>query len=116
MSFEKKQQKRVQRRVRRVRNKVRDNALHKVSVFRSLSHIYAQLIDMNAGTTIASCSSLELDVTGTKKEVARTVGLELAKRAKTQGVDTAVFDRGRFLYHGRIRELSEGLREGGLKV
>lgn len=116
MGFEKRQQKRTQRRVLRVRSSISNSELPKVSVFRSLKHIYAQIIDMNLGKTVVSCSSLEVDATGNKKEVAKTIGLELAKRAKEQGINAVVFDRGRYLYHGRVRELSEGLREGGLKI
>ncbi|MCX5922245.1 MAG: 50S ribosomal protein L18 [Candidatus Dependentiae bacterium] len=117
MSFEKKQKARIKRRVLRVRSTLKQNILvPKVSVFRSLKHIYAQIVDMTLGKTVASCSSLELDATGSKKEIARSVGLELAKRAKDQGISTVIFDRGRYLYHGRVQELSDGLREGGLKV
>ena len=117
MSIEKKQKAGIARRVLRVRSALKQNSsLPKVSVFRSLKHIYAQVVDMVAGKTVASCSSLELDVKGTKKDVARSVGLELAKRAKDQGINSVVFDRGRYLYHGRVKELSEGLREGGLTV
>ena len=116
MGFEKKKQKRTKRRVLRVRSSLNNTDLPKVSVFRSLKHMYAQIIDMNLGKTVVSCSSLEIDATGSKKEVAKTIGLELAKRAKEQGINAVVFDRGRYLYHGRVRELSEGLREGGLKI
>ena len=116
MGFEKRKQKQTKRRVLRVRGSLSNTELPKVSVFRSLKHIYAQIIDMNLGKTVVSCSSLEVDTTGSKKEVAKTIGLELAKRAQEQGISAVVFDRGRYLYHGRVRELSEGLREGGLKI
>lgn len=116
MGFEKRKQKRTERRVLRVRSSLNNIELPKVSVFRSLKHIYAQIIDMNLGKTVVSCSSLEIEATGSKKEVAKTIGLELAKRAKEQGINAVIFDRGRYLYHGRVRELSEGLREGGLKI
>ena len=118
MSLQKKMKKRVQRRILRVRAKVKHiGHLPRVSVFRSLNHIYAQLIDDGAQKTLVSCSSLELtDLKGDKKAVAHSVGLELAARAKRQGVEGAVLDRGRFLYHGRIKALTEGLREGGLKI
>lgn len=109
---------RTKRRSLRVRGRLRKNdSLPRVSVFRSLNHMYAQIIDDVAQTTLASCSSLELkDLTGDKKAVARLVGLELAKRAQDKGISAIVFDRGSFLYHGRVKALAEGLREGGLKV
>ncbi|MFI5333422.1 MAG: 50S ribosomal protein L18 [Candidatus Babeliales bacterium] len=111
--------KQKQRRAFRVRNGIkRHSSLHRVSVFKSLKYIYAQLIDDNTHKTLASCSSLELKdaVSGDKKATAHHIGLELAKRAKDLGVESAVFDRGSFLYHGRIKALAEGLREGGLKI
>jgi large subunit ribosomal protein L18 len=79
--------------------------------------VYAQVIDDSKQATIASCSSLELKgLTGDKKSVAHAVGLELAKRAVSQGCTTVVFDRGSFLYHGRVKALAEGLRAGGLTL
>ena len=88
----------------------------RVAVFRSVQHIYAQIIDDMNRQTIASCSSLELsDVKGDKSAVAHAIGLELAKRAKAKGVDAVVFDRGRFKFHGRVKALADGLREGTLK-
>ena len=117
MSVLKRIQKRAQRRALRVRNHIRKNSdLPRVSVFRSAKHIYAQLIDDNVQKTLVSCSSLELTVAGDKKAMARSVGLELAVRAKNKGVEAAVFDRGSFLYHGRVKSLADGLREGGLKI
>jgi large subunit ribosomal protein L18 len=116
VGIEKKQRDRIKRRVFRVRNKQKDSPLPKVSVHRSLSNIYAQIIDKQAGKTLESFSSIQLtNATGTKKEIARAVGIELAKRAKAKGIEAVVFDRGQYLYHGRVKELSEGLREGGLK-
>ena len=119
MSVERKIKKQKQRRAFRVRNGIkRHSSLHRVSVFKSLQYIYAQLIDDNGQKTLVSCSSLELkdSVSGDKKTVAHHVGRELAKRAKSLGIEAAVFDRGCFLYHGRIKALAEGLREGGLKI
>ncbi len=79
--------------------------------------MHAQIIDDAVQKTLASCSSLQLkDLAGDKTAVARAIGLELAKRAQEQGVSAVVFDRGRFLYHGRVKALADGLREGGLKV
>ena len=105
------------RRVLRVRAKVKRYGMPpRVSVFRSLKHMYAQIIDDMNQHTVASCSSLEVgDLTGDKTAVARAIGLELAKRAKAKGVDAVVFDRGRFKFHGRVKALADGLREGTLK-
>lgn len=116
MSIKKKEKLRTLRRKMRVRKRLRrDDSLPRVSVSRSLNHIYAQVIDDCAGLTVASCSSLELDkVSGDKKAVAHAVGLELARRAQDKGVKAVVFDRGAYLYHGRVRSLADALREGGL--
>lgn len=107
---------RSKRREFRVRSKM-DKNMPRVSVFRSLNHIYAQIIDDTAHSTITSCSTLELkNLKGDKKALAHAVGLELAKRALDKKITTAVFDRGSFLYHGRVKSLAEGLREGGLHI
>jgi len=89
----------------------------RLNVYKSLSHIYAQIIDDIKGITIVSCSSVTkgLDVSGTKKDVAKMIGSELAKRAKKKGVKKVVFDRGGYLYTGRVAALAEGAREGGLE-
>lgn len=117
MSIQKKVAFRSRRRALRVRKSIRGAAVPRVSVFRSLNNIYAQIIDDAAHQTLASCSSLELDsLKGDKQSVARAVGLELAKRALEKDINAAVFDRGQFLYHGRVQALAEGLREGGLKI
>lgn len=100
-----------------VRNKLRRNStLPRVSVFRSINQIYAQIIDDAQHQTLVSCSSLELETKGTKKETATAVGTELAKKALQKGVKKACFDRGRFLYHGRVKALVDGLRAGGLQI
>jgi large subunit ribosomal protein L18 len=109
-----------QRRTRiklRVRNKLAGNKdLPRVSVNRSLKNISGQVIDDNLGTTLASCSSIELDkLKGDKSEIAKAVGIELAKRSLSKGISSIRFDRGRFLYHGRVKAFADGLREGGLK-
>jgi len=116
MAMHKKDRIRAQRRVMRVRAKVKRYGMPpRVSVFRSLNHIYAQIIDDMAQNTIAACSSLEMHtIKGDKKAVAHAIGLELAKRAKAKGVDAVVFDRGRFKFHGRVKSLADGLREGAL--
>jgi len=118
MSLQKKIQRRTKRRTLRNRKGLKGSAhVPRVSVFRSLKHIHVQIINDSNDQTIVSCSSEQLkNVSGDKKTVSRAVGLELAVRAKAQGITTAIFDRGSFLYHGRVRELVEGIREGGLKI
>jgi large subunit ribosomal protein L18 len=91
----------------------------RLSVFRSGKHIYAQVIDDAAGRTLAAASSLEKDLrgelrTGADKEAASRVGTLIAERAKEAGVTEVVFDRGSYLYHGRVKALAEAAREGGL--
>lgn len=115
MSLEKKLRFRAQRRGQRVRYKFKHDR-PRVSVFRSLNHIYAQVINDNESKTVAGASSLELKkLTGDKKQIAHEVGLELARRARAQGITVIAFDRGPFKYHGRVKALAEGLREGGLE-
>lgn len=105
------------RRSARVRHKLRViSTLPRVSIFRSLNHVYAQLIDDAKSNTMISCSSRELKKAGDKTSMAKAVGLELAKRAKEKGIAAACFDRGAYRYHGRVKELCEGLREGGLSI
>lgn len=118
MSIKRKIKQGAQRRMLRVRSRLLNpGKLPRVSVFRSLNNIYAQLIDDNKQQTILSCSSLELqNLSGDKKAVAKAVGQELAKRALGKGINAVVFDRGGSLYHGRVKSLAEGLREGGLQV
>lgn len=87
----------------------------RLSVFRSNSGIYAQLIDDIQGSTLVSASSKELGVqTGTKTDVSKVVGQKLAEKASQKGISQVVFDRGGYLYHGRVKALAEGAREGGL--
>jgi large subunit ribosomal protein L18 len=106
-----------ERRKQRVRSKTRSTGKPRISVFKSASHIYAQVIDDAQMKTVASCSTVELKkLTGTKKEVAEQIGKELAKRALKAGIEEAIFDRGPFLYHGRIAALVQGLRDGGLRI
>jgi len=117
MSLIRKIKKRTENRKLRVRSKFINSGLPRVSVFRSLKYIYAQIIDDVNQKTLASCSSLELkNLKGNKAAIAKKIGLELAKRAKTAGIEKAVFDRGCYLYHGRVQSLAEGLREGGLQL
>lgn len=118
MSIQRKIKQRTQRRtLRNKQNLINAQGLPRVSVFRSLKHIYAQIIDDVAGKTLISCSSLEIKIIkGTKKNVAHAIGKELAERAKKIGLTAMIFDRGHYLYHGRVHSLAEGLREGGIKV
>ncbi|MBR2405500.1 MAG: 50S ribosomal protein L18 [Clostridia bacterium] len=102
----------------RVRGKISGTAeCPRLNVFRSLNNISAQVIDDVKGVTIASASSTEKDfgMTGGNKAAARKVGELVAKRALEKGVECVVFDRGGYIYHGRVQELAEGAREGGLK-
>jgi large subunit ribosomal protein L18 len=126
---------------RRIKNRIRKKiagtpARPRLAVFRSQTHIYAQVIDDEAGRTLCSASSLDADYQGkgdakakdkekskSKAKIkgggnvaaAKAIGLLIASRAKDKGVDTVVFDRGGFHYHGRIKALADAAREGGLK-
>jgi large subunit ribosomal protein L18 len=106
------------RRRRRVRAKIRGSAERpRISVFRSNRGISAQLIDDDAGRTLAAVNWTEAELRSLKPlDQARQVGELLALRAKAAGVDTVVFDRGGYQYHGRVKALAEGAREGGLKL
>jgi large subunit ribosomal protein L18 len=124
------------RRIRRIKgNNTRARRLHRhrrvrariagtpqrprLAVFRSLSHIYAQVIDDDAGLTLAAASTLEPTLRGqrrgNKTEQAKLVGKTVAERARHKGIDSVVFDRGGFLYHGRVAALADAAREAGLK-
>ncbi len=102
----------------RIRKRVNGTAERpRLTVFRSNKEIYAQLIDDTKGITLASASSMEksFEKKGTKTDVAISVGKVIAERAKTVGVDSVVFDRNGYLYHGRVKSLAEAARENGLK-
>jgi large subunit ribosomal protein L18 len=86
----------------------------RLAVFRSNRHIYAQIIDDTAGRTLAAATSMALPGEGGKREDAKRVGAELARRARQAGVTAVVFDRGGYRYHGRVQALAEAAREGGL--
>lgn len=115
---QKKIKKQKLRRLRRVRGgQASRGEKLRVSVFRSLNHISAQVIDDSNHKTIVSCSTLQLTtLKGAKKEKAKAVGIELGKRALAQNVKEVYFDRGHYRYHGRVQALVEGLREAGLQV
>ena len=105
------------RRHERVREKVRGSkARPRLAVYRSLTHIYGQLIDDDAGKTVAAASSLESKTEKRKKaESAKAVGQALGERAKQAGIGEAVFDRGGYRYHGRVKALADGVRAAGVK-
>ena len=106
------------KRHRRVRGKIQGtNERPRLNVFRSTNNIYAQLIDDIKGVTLASASTLDKDLNGCggNKEAARQVGKLIAERAAEKGIREVVFDRGGYIFHGRVKELAEGAREGGLK-
>src|SRR5690606_32357334 len=108
---------------KRIRNRIRKIVAGsaerpRLSVFRSNNEIYAQLIDDNNATTLVAASSIEKDIasqSGNKTEKAALVGKLIAQKAKDAGIENVVFDRNGYLYHGRIKQLADAAREGGLK-
>src|SRR5690348_8366229 len=114
--------KQTERRTARVRRAIKAAAgtRLRLSVFRSSKHIYAQVIDDRKGETIASASSMEKDMRGSLKtganiEAAKAVGKAVAERAAAKGIKDVVFDRGGYIFHGRVKALADAAREGGLK-
>ena len=106
------------RRHARVRGKISGTSERpRLAVYRSNKNISAQIIDDVKGVTLAAASSNEKDFSGigSNKEAAKKVGMLIAERAKAKGIEAVVFDRGGYIYHGRVSELAEGAREGGLK-
>ena len=102
----------------RIRKKIKGTAqCPRLSVFRSESNIYAQIIDDVAGNTLCSASTVEkgFEGNGGNVEAAKKIGETIAKRALEKGIENVVFDRGGYIYHGRVAALAEGAREGGLK-
>ncbi len=104
----------------RIRKKLAGTAARpRLNVYRSLNHIYVQLVDDQKGQTLVSASSAEGSKTdrptGGNVAAAKTVGKTIAERAKSKGIETVVFDRGGYIYHGRIKALAEAAREAGLK-
>jgi large subunit ribosomal protein L18 len=105
----------------RIRKKIQGTGERpRLNIFRSLNHIYAQIIDDVKGVTLVSASSLDKEVRAVNKaggnaSGAKTVGAEIAKRAKSKGIETVVYDRGGYNYHGRVKVLAEAAREAGLK-
>ena len=117
----KRQVARLKRQKRIRKNVIGTSQRPRLCVFRSARHIYAQVIDDTAGQTLAAASSMEKDIRdqstdkGDKKAVANRIGKLVAERAIEKGIDQIVFDRNGFLYHGRVKAVSDGAREGGLK-
>ena len=109
------------KRHQRVRSKISGTAeCPRLCVYRSLNHIYAQIIDDVKGNTLVACSTMEKEIKAMtdgkdKKEQAKIVGAELAKKAVAKGIENVVFDRGGYLYTGRVQSLADGAREAGLK-
>jgi large subunit ribosomal protein L18 len=105
----------------RIRNKITGTSERpRLNIYKSSKHIYAQVIDDATGTTLASCSTLDEDLRGqiaglTKTDAAKLVGKAVGERAKNKGINSVVFDRGGYLYHGRIKLLADGARESGLE-
>ena len=112
----------TERRLARVRRSIKQaaNGRPRLSVFRSSKQIYAQVIDDAAGVTLVAASTMEKDLRGSLKtgadiEAAKTVGKLISERAKQAGVTKVVFDRGSYMYHGRVKALADAAREGGLE-
>ncbi len=106
----------------KIRKRIRKNVLGtperpRLSVYRSNKEIYAQIVNDLDGTTLVAASSRDTTITveGSKVEVASSVGKAIAEKAKKAGIDAVAFDRGGYLYHGRVKSLADGAREGGLK-
>ncbi|WP_022847336.1 MULTISPECIES: 50S ribosomal protein L18 [unclassified Desulfurobacterium] len=112
---------RIAKKHRRVRKKVFGTPERpRLAVYKSLKHMYAQIIDDTKGETLVAASTLDKEVREkvkglSKTEAARVVGQVIAERAKAKGITSVVFDRGGFIYHGRIKAIAEGAREGGLE-
>jgi large subunit ribosomal protein L18 len=111
-----------QKRHQRIRNKISGTASRpRMAVYRSLSNIYVQIIDDSIGHTLAAASTMDKDLAASlegksKTEAAKIVGEKAAKLALAKGINEAVFDRGGYIYHGRVEALAEGAREAGLKL
>lgn len=115
-----KKDKNVQRQKRHVRVRAKISGTTerpRLMVYRSNAHIYAQIVDDEKGVTLCAASSNEkgFEGIGSNKEAAKKVGAKIAERALAKGIENVVFDRGGYIYHGRVSELASGAREGGLK-
>lgn len=113
----KREEKRLKRK-KRIRKKIEGSAARpRLSVFRSAKHIYAQVVDDRAGKTLAAASTVQKDLKsseGSKTDAAKAVGTAVAAACKSAGIEQVIFDRNGFIYHGRIKAVAEGAREGGL--
>jgi large subunit ribosomal protein L18 len=99
---------------KRTQSRLKNSTRLRLNVYKSAKYVYAQLIDDNSHSTIVAVHSKSLNTKGTKQEQALAVGKEIAKLAKAKGVSEVVFDRGGYLYHGRVAAVADGAREGGL--
>ena len=106
----------ILKRQNRTRKALRNSTMPRISVFRSNKMLSAQIIDDNRKETLIGLSEKNLKAGGTKLERAKALGLELASQAKSKKITKAVFDRGRYSYHGRVKAFAEALREGGIKI
>jgi large subunit ribosomal protein L18 len=100
----------------RTRNKIKGSGKPRVTVFRSNKYIFAQVIDDIKNITLIGISEKNIKVKGTKSERAKALGVVLAEKAKAKKITSIVFDRGSYAYHGRVKNVAEGLREGGIKL
>jgi large subunit ribosomal protein L18 len=119
MSLLKKIKLRRVRKEKRIRSKIRllsNNNKFRISVFRSSKNFYAQMIDDKSGKTLLSIDTRNVSKNTKKCEASKIIGIEFAKNILKDGIKDAIFDRGRYLYHGRVKEFVEGLRHGGLKI
>lgn len=101
---------------KRIKSKLKNSTKPRLSVYKSAKYVYAQLIDDLNQNTLVAVHSKTMNVKGTKQDIASAVGKELAKLAIAKGVSEVVFDRGGYLYHGRVAAVANGAREGGLKL
>ena len=120
LNKEDKNAKRKKRHLRSRKNVIGTATRPRLNVFRSLGNIYAQVINDETGVTLVSASTIDKEIKasveyGGNIEAAKIVGKAIAERAKAKGIDQVVFDRGGYIYHGRVQELADGAREGGLK-
>lgn len=106
----------LKRRLRTKKSLNTKNIPHKAVVYRSLAHNAVQLVDTRTGKTVASASDITMKKGGTKSERAKKIGMELAKKALELKISAIVFDRSSYKYHGRVKAIAEGLREGGLQL
>jgi large subunit ribosomal protein L18 len=105
-----------ERRARRTRAKIKEGVRPRLSIFKSNKYMYAQIIDDTTRTTTCAVSSKEIEKKNATQEIAKKVGKAIAEKAKKEGLKEVVLDKGRYAYHGKIKAVAEGAREGGLKI